>query len=167
MENMLIHDEPEHKRTKNALPECAGTANTTRSGLFDGISHQIRTPVNMIVEMTELALDTDMSEKQREYLETVRKSADTLISVLNEVMDYSRIAVHRLRLEEIDFDLYNTMENLIDVLAKKAEAAGLKLIWHISPDVPTDLTGDPRQLSIARQFPIYEQSSIVDGQFSS
>jgi len=146
MEKTLIHDEPEHKLTKNALSECAGTANTTRSGLFDSISHQIRTPMNMIMEMTELALDTDMSERQREYIKIVRKSADTLNSVLNEVMDYPGIDVRGLKLEEIDFDLYNTMESVIEVLAEKAEAAGLKLCWHINPDVPQFVTGDPGRL---------------------
>jgi two-component system sensor histidine kinase/response regulator len=146
MENMLIHNEPEHKRKENALPEGAGTANATRSGLLESISHQIRTPMNMIMEMTELALDTDMSERQREYLEIVRKSADTLNSALNEVMDYSGIVVRGLKLEEIDFDLYNTMESVIEVLAEKAEAAGLKLRWHINPDVPIALTGDPGRL---------------------
>jgi two-component system, sensor histidine kinase and response regulator len=146
MENMLIRDEPEHKRTKNALPEGAGTATTTWSGLFESISHQIRTPMNMIMEMTELALDTDISERQREYLEIVRKSADTLNSVLNEVMDYSGIAVRGLKPEKIDFDLYNTMESVIEVLAKKAEAADLKLCCHIDPDVPTAVTGDPGRL---------------------
>ncbi len=146
MENMPIHDEPEHKRTKSALPEGGGTANTTWSGLFDSISHQIRTPMNMIMEMTELALDSGLSERQREYLEIVRKSADTLNSVLNEVMDYSGIAVRGLKPEEIDFDLYNTMESIIEVLTKKAEAADLKLCWHIDPDVPTAVTGDPGRL---------------------
>jgi two-component system sensor histidine kinase/response regulator len=102
--------------------------------------------MNMIMEMTELALDTDMSERQREYLEIVRNSADTLNSALNEVMDYSGILVRGLNLEEIDFDLYNTMESVIEVLAEKAEAAGLKLCWHINPDVPAAVTGDPGRL---------------------
>ncbi len=146
MENMLIHNEPEHKRKENALPEGAGTANAARRGLFESISHQIRIPMNMIMEMTELALDTDMSERQREYMEIVRKSADTLNSVLNEVMDYSGIAVRGLKLEEIDFDLYNTMESVIEALAEKAEASGLKLCWHINPDVPHFVMGDPGRL---------------------
>lgn len=110
------------------------------------MSHDIRTPMNGIIGMTELALETALTEEQREYLEMVKMSADSLLGLLNEIMDLSKVEAGQMELEEIDFDLRNTLENIVGMLAVKAKEVDLELVCHIKPDVPTALVGDPGRL---------------------
>lgn len=116
------------------------------SKFFTNINHVIRNRMDSIIEMTDLTLGTGLTKKQREYLETVRMSADSLVTFLNDILDLSNIEACQLELEEIDFDIRNTLENAANELTVDAKAAGLELNWHIEPDVPTALTGDPGRL---------------------
>lgn len=106
----------------------------------------IRNRMDAIIEMTRLTLETDITKKQREYLETVSQSADSLVAFMNEILDFSHIKANQLELEEIDFDMRNTLEHAVEALKMKAKAAGLDLSWHIDPDVPVALRGDPGRL---------------------
>jgi CheY-like chemotaxis protein len=96
--------------------------------------------------MTELALETRISREQREYLDAIKGSAEALLSLVNDLLDFSKIEANRVRLEQVGFDLRDTIEDAIRVLAQRAHQKGLELACHINPDVPVRLIGDPLRL---------------------
>lgn len=111
------------------------------------MSHEIRTPMNAVMGMTQLVLNTEVTEKQRFYLERIKNSADMLLHIINDILDLSKIDAGKMELEQIDFSLQQVLDQLHATLQHKAEEKGLELISEISPDLPDVWLGDPVRLS--------------------
>jgi len=131
------------RKQKTVRPQ---SADLYRRKLFTHTNHVIRSRMDAIIEMTDLTLATGLTKKQRQYLETVRTSAHSLVTFLNDIIDLSNIETCQLELEEINFDIRNTLENAAQELTANAKATELELNWNIAPDVPTTLMGDPGRL---------------------
>jgi two-component system sensor histidine kinase/response regulator len=129
-----------HKAARTQLTDLSN------SELLTNMNHVIRNRMDAIIEMTKLTLGTDLTKKQRGYLETVRSSADSLVSFLNDILDLSNIETRQLKLEEIDFEIRTTLEHAAQNLRVNAKAAGRNMNWNVDPDVPTTLIGDPGRL---------------------
>ena len=126
--------------------EAAEMVSRTKSEFLANMSHEIRTPMNGIIGMTELALNSSLSDVQREYLEAVKSSANSLLEIINDILDSSKIEAGRLELEEIDFDLRKSLENMVVPLALRAREKGLEMKIQVASGVPQIMCGDPTRL---------------------
>lgn len=150
------HAEAELQRANNSLTEKTALANLmatraesasrAKSQFLANMSHEIRTPMNAVIGMTSLLLETSLTGRQRFYADTVRASAESLLSLLNDILDYSKMEAGKLELEEVTIDLEAMLEDFISLMAVKAGEKRLELVLDIAADVPRMLRGDPGRL---------------------
>ena len=166
----VARDVTQHKRSAEALRqarEAAEAANHAKSSFLARMSHEIRTPMNGVLGMTELLLETGLTSSQRKYAETVQRSGQNLLGIINDMLDFSKIEAGKLTLEKVDLDLRRAIEDVVDLLAERAHVKGLELACSVPANLSVHVKGDPLRLGqvltnlVGNAIKFTEQGAVV------